>query len=176
MNGIKHYCEPRPDLLTGTFNPEIFVPSLADVLNLYRRDGGKKAGEKTIYTDAESFFREGTYPSERLVNLVREVLRRLQGDHSFSSTQRIDTSFGGGKTHSLIALAHLSQRGKELQEAVAGWCSPDLLPAPGEIQLVGIVGEDAMITTYQGDTAEAWPIWREIAYQLDPAQIGRAHV
>lgn len=166
MNGIKDHCTPRQDLLTGVFNPEVFTPSLSDVLSCYA-DGGKPGA--TVYTDPVQFFRDATFPSSRLVEITKEVFRRLQEDNSFGATQRLETSFGGGKTHALIALAHLSQRGTELADHVSDWFPAELLPSPGDIRLVGLVGERLKITEYRGSEAEPWTLWREIAFQIDPA-------
>lgn len=165
MNGIKHYCNPREDLLKGTFNPEIFTPSLSAVLSKYAGEGKTE----TIYTDGELFFKEATYPSDRLAQVTKAVFRRLGGDSSFGATHRLETSFGGGKTHALIALAHLSQRGTDLTDAVSDWFPADLLSAPGEVKLVGLVGERMKVTDYQEKSeGEPWTLWREIAYQVDP--------
>ncbi|HLS29113.1 MAG TPA: DUF499 domain-containing protein, partial [Opitutales bacterium] len=161
---IKQYCTPRQDLLSGTFNPEIFTPSLADVLDLYRG----KTKIDSIYTDANAFFGEATFPSAGLALLTSQVFRRFKGEMNNPATYRLETAFGGGKTHALIALAHLSQKGSALREQVSSWVPAELLPAPGEVKLVGIVGEALKVTEYRGSAAEPWTLWREIAYQIDP--------
>jgi len=80
---ILNSCEPRPDIIAGTFNPEIFTASLSEVVRFY---SGQGAGINAIYTDAEQFFREGTYPTDGMrmagqsrdpnVALMLEDLRR----------------------------------------------------------------------------------------------------
>jgi hypothetical protein len=51
---ILNFCEPRPDIIAGAFNPEIFTASLSEVVRFY---SGQGAGINAIYTDAEQFFR-----------------------------------------------------------------------------------------------------------------------
>jgi len=41
----------RPDILAGTFNPEIFTASLSQVVDFYR---GRKTTIHNLYTDAEA--------------------------------------------------------------------------------------------------------------------------
>ena len=61
MKSILNSCEPRPDIIAGTFNPEIFTASLSEVFRFY---SGRGTGINAIYTDAEQFFREGTYATD----------------------------------------------------------------------------------------------------------------
>jgi hypothetical protein len=61
MKSILNSCEPRPDIIAGTFNPEIFTASLSEVDKFY---SGQSPGINAIYTDAEQFFREGTYATD----------------------------------------------------------------------------------------------------------------
>ena len=88
-------CTPRADILTGAFNPEIFTASLSQVIDHYR---GQGAGLHTLYTDADSFFREATYPTHGMKAIVSEVMARLAGDVTMPAIHRLETAFGGGKT------------------------------------------------------------------------------
>ena len=56
------------------------------------------------YRDAKRFF-EKTYRTEGLTNLLAVVQKRLEGNGGDPVIQ-IQTPFGGGKTHTLIALYH----------------------------------------------------------------------
>jgi len=60
------------------------------------------------YRDAETFFRK-TYPTQGLLNLLSAILSRLSGRGKGEAVIQIQTPFGGGKTHSLIALYHASR-------------------------------------------------------------------
>jgi hypothetical protein len=86
MLPIQDTCQPRPDTLQGSFNPEIFTASLSPVLEHYR---GKAAATHALYTDAEAFFRDATYPTEGLRMLPTDVFSRLAGDHSAPALQRL---------------------------------------------------------------------------------------
>jgi hypothetical protein len=61
MRSILQTCQPRADLHTGSFTPEIFTASLSQVTDCYR---GRAMPIQTLYTDAEQFFREATYPTQ----------------------------------------------------------------------------------------------------------------
>jgi hypothetical protein len=98
MLSIQQTCQPRPDILRGSFNPEIFTASLSHVVDHYR---GRPAVTHAPYTDAEQFFRDATYPTEGLRMVLTDVLSRLAGDHSVPALHRLETAFGGGKTHAL---------------------------------------------------------------------------
>ena len=92
-------CDPRPDILQGTFNPEIFTAQLSEVIRYYQ---GQRSGIHSIYTDAEQFFQEATYPTEGLKMVLTDVFARIAGDSSAPAIHRLETAFGGGKTHTLL--------------------------------------------------------------------------
>ena len=58
MRTVLETCIPRPSIVMGTFNPEVFTASLGPVIAHYK---GKTSSVDAIYTDAELFFRDGTY-------------------------------------------------------------------------------------------------------------------
>jgi hypothetical protein len=86
MLPIQDTCQPRSDILQGSFNSEIFTASLSQVMDRYR---GKPVATHALYTDAESFFREATYTQPRacawcwqmssVASRVRTALRRCTG-------------------------------------------------------------------------------------------------
>ncbi len=94
MKFICETCQPRTDLLQGSFNPEVFTASLSQVMDFYR---GKTGGSQSVYTDAEVFFGEATYPTQGLKDVVLTVMKRLSGDNGVQSIRRLETAFGGGK-------------------------------------------------------------------------------
>ena len=108
MSSIIESCRPREGILQGTFNPEIFTASLSQVVSHYRGRGGRI---DNLYTDADQFFRDGTAPPTGSSSFLREALLRLSGDNLAPAIYRLETAFGGGKTHTLIALTHLAFRG-----------------------------------------------------------------
>ena len=98
---------PHEDIRRGGFDESTFAADLADVL----ADRGPLE-----YRDPQTFFRK-TYPTEGMVKLLAAVLRRLAGERGGEPVIQIQTPFGGGKTHSLVALYHLFRAEKEAQEA-----------------------------------------------------------
>jgi len=160
---ILETCRPRSDLLAGMFNPEVFTASLGPVLRYYR--GDSQAGI-SVYNNADFFFREATFPTDGLCQTLRRVFARIQGDMGASSLIRLETAFGGGKTHTLIACTHLAFRGKELKEAVEGILDVDLLPNPGEVAVVGIMGDEIPVRKTKGHAIIPYTLWGEIAYQI----------
>ena len=111
MLPMQQTCQPRQDLLQGSFNPEIFTASVSQVVD---HSGGTPAVTHALYTDAEPFLRDATSATEGLRMVLTDVFSRLAGEPSASALHRLETAFGGGKTHTLIALTYLGFRGCEL--------------------------------------------------------------
>jgi hypothetical protein len=86
---------PHKDILEGRLTMDIFAADLWDVFK------GRAPEE---YQDTEVFFRK-TYMTSGLNNLSFIAEKRLKGEGGDSVIQ-MQTPFGGGKTHSLIALYH----------------------------------------------------------------------
>ena len=156
-------CEPRQDILAGTFNPEIFTASLSQILQFY---AGQGAGLHPMYTDAELFFRETTYPTDGLKMVLSEVFARLSGDNTVPSIHRLETSFGGGKTHALIACTHIGHKGTDLAPVTAELLPVQLLPRPGEVCVAGIAGDEIPVHRPQGVELVPYTLWGEIAFQI----------
>ena len=169
MRSILDTCRPRADILGGTFNPEIFTASLSQVLDFYR---GKKTVIHNLYTDAQQFFTQATYPTDGLRRVLYEVFGRLSGDNAMPAIHRLETGFGGGKTHTLIASTHLAFRGRELAEVVRKTLdSPEhaisaKLSAPGEIAVVGVAGDEIPVSKPRGAELVPYTLWGEIAFQI----------
>ncbi|MCS7249243.1 MAG: DUF499 domain-containing protein [Anaerolineales bacterium] len=142
---------PHSDIRRGHLDEAVFAADLSDVI---ARRGAQE------YCDALTFFRK-TYPTQGLVNLLAAVLRRLAGQGNGEAVIQIQTPFGGGKTHSLIALYHLIRHASELSTSQAGAeilarAELEALPAA---RVAAFVGTDA--DALQGRTP-----WGELAYQL----------
>ncbi len=86
---------PHDDILQGRLTLDVFAAKLWEV---YRGRGPEE------YRDPDLFFQK-TYLTEGLKNLFAVVEKRLQGQGGDPVIQ-MQTPFGGGKTHSLIALYH----------------------------------------------------------------------
>src|SRR5437764_13810812 len=93
-------CKPRDDVLAGAITESDFAADLAQVIR------GTAPEE---YKNPVKFF-DNTYPTRGLKNLLVNVCRRLSGaGGEAASIFRLDTQFGGGKTHGLIALVHAAR-------------------------------------------------------------------
>lgn len=169
MTSILKSCKPRPDLVAGSFNPEIFTASLRQVVGNYRGD----ISVKTAYTDAEVFFREATSTTHGMRQVANHVMRRLGGDNMVPFLTRLETGFGGGKTHTLIACAHLAHRGTEIANLVkqVGVVDPKYLLAPGAIKVAGIAGDELSVVRGEGDKVLPYTLWAELAKQVGGAEL-----
>ncbi|MBF0101865.1 MAG: ATP-binding protein, partial [Desulfobacterales bacterium] len=163
MKSIIETCEPRQDIVKGTFNPEIFTASLSEVLRYY---AGHKTNLDSVYTQPDSFFSEATYPTDGMKMLISEVFTRLSGDHTVPAIHRLETAFGGGKTHTLIACAHIAYKGTDIASVTSDVLPNALLPKPGEITVVGIAGEEIPVHKPKGSTLIPYTLWGEIAFQI----------
>ncbi|OQA44952.1 MAG: hypothetical protein BWY52_01458 [Chloroflexi bacterium ADurb.Bin325] len=159
MKTIFETCEPRSEVLHGELREDIFAARLRDVID-------DKADR--VYGDPQIFF-ENTYPTAGLKTLLKDALGRLTGDAAGKNAViRLETAFGGGKTHNLIALYHVAS-GKTPASAVAGLLGDVRLPAPNDIQVAGVVGSDLDPTVgiyHPTDGTKTLTLWGELAYQL----------
>lgn len=89
--------EVRDDLKTNQLTLDLFAADLYDVI--------MQRGERKVYEDPREFFKL-TYPTHNLRQLTREVADRLAGE-STKAIRQLELTYGGGKTHSLVALYHL---------------------------------------------------------------------
>ena len=101
---------PHPDVASGDYDQAEFAADLAQVV----------AGDAGLeYQDAREIFAR-TYLTEGMRRLLVTAVRRLTGDGGAPIVQ-LKTAFGGGKTHTMLALYHLlSQGGALLRWRVPG--------------------------------------------------------
>lgn len=88
----------RDELKTGELSMAMFAADLDEVI--------LRKGRRPIYEDPSQFF-SLTYPTYNLRLLARDVVRRLAGKTD-KAVRQLNLTYGGGKTHTLIALYHLS--------------------------------------------------------------------
>ena len=86
---------PHRDILSGNFSSEVYAASLWDV---YKGRG------PDVYADAKTFF-DKTYITYNLSQILDSVGTRLAG-RGGGRFRSLSTPFGGGKTHTMIALYH----------------------------------------------------------------------
>jgi hypothetical protein len=90
-------AEPRRDIADGSFDESLFAADLGMV------DRGRGPAD---YLNPVTFF-EKTYLTESLLAFLQELTARLSGDMAAAGVYRLQTEFGGGKTHTLLAAYHL---------------------------------------------------------------------
>ena len=157
MQTIFDVCQPRDEVLSGELREQQFAASLTKVL---------RGGADPVYGDPASFF-ANTYATGGLKSLLRESLGRLTGaTPGNAAVIRLETSFGGGKTHNLIALYHLCGGGVSPKVA-AGFVSPELLPPKRIAKIAGVVGPDMGVADgLDHGQARTFTLWGELAWQL----------
>lgn len=93
----REVVEPHPDVATGEFQQAEFAADLAKV------HSGSAPAE---YRDPKQFFSR-TYLTEGLSSLLVGAAKRLSGSAG-DPVVELQTNFGGGKTHSMLALYHMA--------------------------------------------------------------------
>lgn len=157
----REVMQPHPDVAEGRYRAAEFAADLAQVSR------GEGAYE---YRDPVEFFAR-TYVTEGMAGLLTESLQRISGKGGEPVIQ-LKTAFGGGKTHSMLALYHIARGGisiarvpnlKDVLERVG----LDEFPRANVAVLVGTALDPtkkrnpANLPKYTVST-----IWGEMAYQL----------
>src|SRR6476659_4451576 len=91
--------EPHADVRSGELSMGTYAANLAAVAS------GEHRGAQ-VYANADDFF-ASTYFTEAMTSILRDVWGALAGNGGDRALQ-LRTPFGGGKTHSLLALYHLA--------------------------------------------------------------------
>ena len=154
---IFEICRPRKDVLQGGIAEADFAADLASVVS-------NRASSE--YLDPTRFFAD-TYPTRGLKNLLHNVCQRLAGTGGeVASIFRLDTSYGGGKTHGLIALTHAA-RGLGVVPNIGEFVDPALLPQ-GRVRIATFDGKNADPANGRrmDDGVLAHTPWGEIACAL----------
>jgi hypothetical protein len=125
--GILVGTKARPEVLKGDLEDAIFAADFGDLI------AGKAP---RVYSDPVVFF-QNTHPAVELRKVVGAVFERLANPKEAGTFLRLSTGFGGGKTHTLMALWHLAQNISDLSMGT------ELLPAAGRPKTVKVVGVDA---------------------------------
>lgn len=165
-SGLRPWREvirPHDDVARGAFTASEFAADLHLV----------HTGQATSpeYGDPVEFFTR-TYLTEGLRDLLSRALRRLNGEAGASPVVNLQTNFGGGKTHSMLALYHLfsgtptKDFPQEVQELIAANGNPDL--GALDVRRVALVGTylKAGSPIIKDDGTEVRTLWGELAWQL----------
>ena len=152
---------PHEDVLKGTYQQAEFA---ADITRVH--DGSATAE----YQDPILFFQR-TYITEGMRLLLDSVVRRLAGKGGDPVIQ-LQTAFGGGKTHTMLAVMHLAG-GKVAASGLAG--IPPILEATGLVEVPKAriaVLDGTRLAPNQPRAVEGHTIrtlWGELAWQLGGA-------
>lgn len=148
---------PHSDVLKGTFTNAEFA---ADITQVHR---GIASDE---YQNPEKFFSR-TFITEGMKLLLKSVIQRMAG-HGGDPVIQLQTSFGGGKTHSMLAVYHLANSTNASQ--LPG--IPTILDESGLSHLPQariVVLDGTNMSAGQAvvrDGVEIKTIWGELAWQL----------
>lgn len=159
--GLKPWREvitPHPDVASGRFQQAEFA---ADLGQVYRGEGSDE------YKNPRDFF-DRTFITHGLEQLLVGAIERLAGTGG-DPVVELQTNFGGGKTHSMLALYHLFSGastkelpGAERVLAAAGVAS---LSKTQRAVLVGTELNPAAAHR-KPDGTETRTLWGELAWQL----------
>lgn len=162
MKPWREVAVPHQDVLEGTFQQSEFAADITAV------NTGKASHE---YQDAGAFF-DRTFITEGMALLLTQVAQRLTGRGGEPVVQ-LQTAFGGGKTHTMLAVYHLATRKCTLS---------DLAGIPALVDRAGLMDVPQARVAVLDGTAHApgqpWKrgsqtiktLWGEIAWQLGGAE------
>jgi predicted AAA+ superfamily ATPase len=154
----REVAHPHKDVLEGTFKQSEFAADISQV----------HAGTATPeYQDAEKFFAR-TFITEGMRLLLQSVAERLSGRGGDPVVQ-LQTAFGGGKTHTLLAVYHLASRQCPTEKLMG---VPPILDAAGVTSLPvarvavidGIKFSPSLPRSHAGLTVNT--LWGDLAAQL----------
>jgi hypothetical protein len=175
LSAWRDVIRPNEDVTEGRFRQAEFAASLQRVYD------GRARG--TEYGNAVSFFKRA-YITPGMRALLVNTVQRLNGSGGYPVIQT-KTGFGGGKTHSLIALYHLVRHAHILIDPPSGSDSNtsreirNILDEAGFTEHPSRLGEIAVLDgthlspTDQKKTDSGDPLntlWGEMAYQIGGQQ------
>jgi predicted AAA+ superfamily ATPase len=161
VGGLKPWrevIEPHEDVANGTFQLAEFAANLREVHAGTARDE---------YGDPVEFFRR-TYLTRGLRTLLVQTLRRM---NAVGGDPVVDlmTTFGGGKTHSLLAVYHLCGGHDATELAGMAELAREIgvEGMPAKIGRAVVVGNDVSARgEMKSDGTQVNTLWGELAWQL----------
>lgn len=159
--GLKPWREvvtPHPDVASGRYQQAEFA---ADLWQVYNNEGSSE------YRNPTEFYRR-TYITEGLKLLIKKAIERLAGKGG-DPVVELQTNFGGGKTHSMLALYHLFSGVPPSELPGVEEILKELsIPIPQNVKRVVIVGTQISPGRphTKPDGTVVRTLWGEIAWQL----------
>ena len=149
---------PHKDVASGRYQQAEFA---ADLWQVHLGEGSDE------YKNPAEFFRR-TYLTESLKQLLVGAMQRIAGKGGDPVIQ-LQTNFGGGKTHSMLALYHLFSGASPSDllgiEAVMKEAGATKLPTAKKVVLVGNkISPGNPVTKADGTVVRT--LWGELAWQL----------
>jgi predicted AAA+ superfamily ATPase len=162
MKTWKEIAIPRKDVLEGTLMQSEFAADISAVHN------GKATPD---YQDAAAFY-ERTFITEGMRLLLTQVSQRLSGQGGEPVIQ-LQTSFGGGKTHTMLAVYHLATRKCPLSDlqGIPALIDRAKLMDPPQATVAVLDGTNigpAQPRNYNSVVTNT--LWGELAWQLGKAE------
>ena len=160
----REVVDPHPDVASGQYQQAEFA---ADLWQVHLGEGAAE------YRDPAEFFRR-THLTQSLTGLLANGMRRLSGLGGEPVVQ-LQTNFGGGKTHSMLALFHL------FSDAHPGDLAgiDDIMRETGvtelpQVKRVVLVGNRISPgnPVAKPDGTQVRTLWGELAWQLGEAAGG----
>jgi uncharacterized protein len=162
MKPWREIIVPHRDVLEGTFQQSEFA---ADITAVHTGSASRE------YQDPVAFF-DRTFITEGMQLLLTQVAQRLAGNGGEPVIQ-LQTAFGGGKTHTMLAVYHLAAREVPLSELVG---IPQLIERAGLMDV-----PRARVAVLDGTArapGQAWKhgkqtvktLWGELGWQLGGAE------
>jgi predicted AAA+ superfamily ATPase len=154
----REVATPHADVASGRYQQAEFA---ADLWQVHIGQGGAE------YKNPKEFYRR-TYLTESLKRLLVGAVRRVSGEGGDPVVQ-LQTNFGGGKTHSMLALYHLFSQTPTTDlagvDAVMGEAGAESLPRVRRVVLVGNKISPGNPAT-KPDGTVVHTLWGELAWQL----------
>ncbi len=158
MKPWREVAVPHPDVLEGTFQQAEFAADITAV----------RTGQATQeYQDAAAFFQR-TFITEGMRLLLTQVAQRLNAKGGEPVIQ-LQTAFGGGKTHTMLAVYHLATRKCALADLAGIPALIDqasLMDVPSARVAVLDGNNHAPGQPWQHGRQRIHTLWGELAWQL----------
>ncbi len=154
----RQIARPHKDVLKGAFQQSDWAVDLSQIVR-------KTAPAE--YQDPQKFFQR-TYITEGMAQLLYSVLLRLNGKGGDPVVQ-LQTAFGGGKTHTLLAVYHLARYTKDIASLpglseVLQRAGVTTLPKARVAIIDGL--QMAPAQPMEHDDLKINTLWGELAWQL----------
>jgi predicted AAA+ superfamily ATPase len=160
----REVVNPHKDVASGRYQQAEFA---ADLWQVHIGEGSDE------YRNPVEFFRR-TYLTDSLKQLLTRAVQRLAGTGGDPVVQ-LQTNFGGGKTHSMLALYHLFSGAKATElagvDAILSESEVAAIPKVNRVVLVGTrISPGNPVTKADGTVVRT--LWGELVWQLGYAAGG----